>query len=541
MLPAISELQSAVHDQDLARVDDITRQMAPHVSDAASLTSDPIWRATEVLPVIGPNLAAVRVASAQLDVLINDLAVPLLPELQRLRAKPGTIDVDALAKVADALSTADFALQRGQHDLDTVNPDALIPVVARGMAQLDVVTNEVAPLVHAAAPFMRIAPGLLGADGIRHTLVIVQNNAEVRTAGGISGTFVDLVTNQGEITLGGVASDAQFPAAGEPVATVPTSTSALYGGVVGTHVQNSTMPADFAVTARLASAWWRTHAKADPDVVAAIDPHVLAALLRVTGPVTIEGVALTADNAVHELLVNSYLQLAVENQDPFFSAVATAVFQRLTDGSADPLALVNALRQPLAEGRISLWSSHGDEQKVLGSGVLGGPSVRHRLAGNDAYAVYFNDATGAKMDPFLQTTITSGTRQCRPDGRRDVVIRVSVSSSAPKDAATSLPGPVTGWGLNGTPAGDIRTIVTVAAPAGTFLGGVSVDGRATNTPDVVDAGFPTSAATVLLEPGQKKTVQFRFTAAHAGKASPTILHTPMMNDPKILSTPISCR
>lgn len=536
----IGELQQAVSDQDLAALTAIAHDVAPHTAEAESLTSDPVWRATEIVPLLGPNLAAARVASAQLDVLVNDLAIPLAEQLPALGDGNGGLDVTTVQRIADTLSGADARLQKGHRELDDLDLDDVLPAVADGARQLQKVTDQVAPVVHGVAPFTRIAPGLLGADGPRHILVIVQNNAELRTGGGISGSFIELTADKGRIALGSVASDAEFPEPKRAVADVPASTSKLYGDVVGRHVQNTTMPADFAVTADLATAWWRLHTGETPDAVLSIDPVVLASLMHATGPVTVQGVKLTADNTVQALLVGAYLTLDEEEQDPFFEAVATSVFQKLTDGSTDTLALAQALQQPLADGRLSMWSTDAAEQRVLGNGILGGQASRHTAAGRDAYSVYFNDATGSKMDSFLQTSITAGSAQCRSDGHGDVKVTVTLTSTAPKDAATSLPGPMTGWGLGGTPAGDIRTIVTVAAPPGTFFGGVTVQGKPTASPDIVDAGFPTSAATVLLAPGQRKTIAFRFTAAHTGPVQPVILHTPMMNAPEVSDAALDC-
>jgi hypothetical protein len=538
--PRIGELRQSVGDQDLDALTAIAHEVAPHIAEADSLTSDPVWRATEILPVLGPNLAAARVASAQLNVLVNQLALPLAEELPALSDGDGDIDVSALQSVASTLSEVDAALQAGQRDLDGLHLNSVLPAVADGVHQLQEATVQVAPVVHDLAPFTRIAPDLLGADAPRHVLVIVQNNAELRTGGGISGSFVELVADKGKISLGDVASDAEFPQRDKPVAKIPESTSKLYGNIIGTHVQNTTVPADFTVTAELARAWWRVHAGDVPDAVMSIDPVVLASLLQATGPVTVKGVTLTADNAVQELLVGAYLNLPEEKQDPFFEAAAIAVFQKLTDGSADMLTLVRALQEPLTDGHLSLWSAEPGEQKVLADGTLGGPAARHAAAGRDAYAIYLNDATGSKMDSFLQTSISVDSAQCRTDGHGDVAVRVALKNTAPEDAATALPGNMTGWGLNGTPAGDIRTIVSVAAPSGTFFGGVSMNGKAVASPDVVDAGSPTSAASVVLKPGQRKTIEFRFTAAHSGDVRPVILHTPMMHAPDVSTGVLDC-
>nr|WP_274636874.1 DUF4012 domain-containing protein [Microbacterium bovistercoris] len=537
---SVGGLQAAVNDQNLSKLQQIAEDVGPRVQRAAELTGDPIWRATEVVPVLGNNLAAARVASAELDALVNTLALPLTTTIPELSNGSGGIDVAALQNISDTLTAADAELQDGQRELAGLDLTGVIPAVSDGVRQLQTISDQVTPIVHDAGPFTRIAPQLLGADGPRRILLVVQNNAELRTAGGISGTFVELTADKGKIALTRVASDAEFPTQTKPVADVPASTSQLYGDAVGLHVQNTTMPAAFTLSAELATSWWKTIDDDDPDVVMSIDPVVLASLLNATGPVKVAGITLNVDNAVRQLLVNSYLELDEKDQDPFFAAAAAAVFNHLTDGSADPLALVQALQQPLADGRISMWSAHPNEQKVLGASALGGPAARHAAAGENAYSVYFNDATGSKMDSFLKVKITGGSATCKADDRRDVAITVTVRSDAPKDAATSLPGVVTGWGLSGTPAGDIRTVVSVAAPPGTFFAGVSVDDKLTTSPDVSDAGFPTSAATVLLRPGQEKTIEFRFLSAGKGDADPVILHTPMMVDPEVTSASLAC-
>ncbi len=537
----VDALRQAVADQDLARLESIAKAAGPHIQAATDLTGDPIWRATEVLPVLGPNLTTARVVSASLDTLVNDLALPLTSRLPHLGEADGGINVRTLQDIAQTLTEAGAALQTSQHELHALDLHAVLAPIADGAQQLQKITDQVTPIVRGTAPFLHIAPGLLGADSTRHILLIVQNNAELRTGGGISGSFVELTAQKGRVSLSSVASDALFPPAAKPVTEVPASTTKLYGDVVGRYVQNTTSPADFTLTARLASAWWHTHTGETPDAVLSIDPYVLTALLQATGPVKVQGATLSADNAIEALLVAPYLTMDSAEQDVFFEAVAKSVFQRVVDGSTSASALAWALQKPLAEGRISAWSSVPEEQRVLGRAPLGGPAVRHAAAGAQAYAVYLSDATGSKMDRFLQTAITTGSTLCRDDGHRDVVVTVTLHSQAPANAGSVFPVSVTGGGIFGTRAGDIRTIVSVAAPAGTFFGGVRADGKLTTSPDVVDAGFPTSATTVLLAPGQTKTVEFRFIAAQAGAVQPVILHTPMINAPKISSTAAECR
>ena len=98
--------------------------------------------------------------------------------------------------------------------------------------------------------------------------------------------------------------------------------------------------------------------------------------------------------------------------------------------------------------------------------AFAGPHARQVQAGDEAFAVYLNDMTGAKMDTYLQVGIDAAVGYCRADGLRDVAVTVTLTNTAPPDAGRRLPISMTGGGRYGVPAGDIGTLLAVAAPAG---------------------------------------------------------------------------
>src|SRR5690606_37887438 len=160
-------------------------------------------------------------------------------------------------------------------------------------------------------------------------------------------------------------------------------------------------PTDFAVTAELATAWWLSRGGQAPDSVIAADPLALHGLLAATGPVALaDGSELTADNLAQRVLVDPYLLMDADGQTRFLQSATTPVFDRLTSIAADPITWVRALAGPVAEGRLSLWSSDAGAQQAIDDTVLAGPAGRLASAGPDAFAVFLNDATGGKMDTF---------------------------------------------------------------------------------------------------------------------------------------------
>lgn len=495
-------------------------------ADAAAVTGSPGWALAEAAPFVGADVRAIRVLAVQADSIGRATA----PASEMLTAGGIGMDADALMRLGDIAADTAGALEDADTALATVNPDGLMPALGQAVTQFRDVVGQARPAAttaHAVAAFLTS----LGATPDAQILVLLQNSAEARTGGGITGSFLLVRAAGTELELLAQADSGMFPDRTSPIAAIPASLDALYGDVVARFVQNASMPVDFGETARLATAWWQSIGHGAPDAVLSLDPLVLRAVLTLTGPVPLlDGSELTPDTVVQRLLVDPYLTQDAEAQTATLQAAAASIFERIAALDADPLTWVTALAGPIAEGRISLWTPDADAQRVIAASALGGPAARLAASGDDAFAIYFNDATGGKMDTFLDVRVDVTSQVCRADGRSDILIRLTMRSDAPQNAGDVLPGDMTGRGLFGTGAGDIGTSVSVAAPPGTFYGGVTKDGEPELSVDVEDAGRPTSLVRINLSPDEVNVVDFRFVSADPGDLTPTIVHTPLVND-----------
>ena len=125
---------------------------------------------------------------------------------------------------------------------------------------------------------------MLGQDGARSILVMLQNGAELRTGGGLTGAFAELRADDGTLEIVDQASSADFPRLAKPIAELPASVSTLLDDAVGRYVMNISSPADFTVSGGLASDWWALRTGHRPDTIVSVDVPVLAALLAVDRP-----------------------------------------------------------------------------------------------------------------------------------------------------------------------------------------------------------------------------------------------------------------
>lgn len=538
----VDDAQSSLGSADVDGAEKAVAGIADRASSAHSLTGDIAWRAAEVIPFIGPNLAAVRVASAELDAVSHDVLTPLVPLAASAGSVAEGLNLDLIASAQPALAVAAETMAASARALEDLDSPALLDPVAQAVEQFSAVANEAAPVLGALEEASAVMPGMLGNTEPRSLLVIFQNSAELRSSGGLAGAFVEFSAIDGALTLVDQASSADFSARQTPIVPLPDATVALYGDQVGLSPNNLTMTPDFTLSAQIASQWWNERTGRVPDAVVTIDPLTVTSLLALTGPIVVDGQELTVDNAAEQLLVAPYMRFEEnEPQDAFFQSVVSTVFSSLTSAPLDPIGLAVALKAPVAEGRISVWSAHDDEQMRLSSGPLAGAVVRQQEAGDDAFAVYFNDATGAKLDTFIDTSLDVVSHTCRSDGRREAQVSVTLTSTVPADAATVFPGRMTGNGFYGVAEGSVATYVAVSAPAGSFFGGVRSAGEIVPSTDVTQAGFPTSQAGITLAPGETSTLQFSFTSAGDDTGDPTLLHTPLYRAPSVTLAEQECQ
>ncbi len=510
--PLVSTIESSVASGDLGAARSAARQLEGHAQRAASLTGDPLWSAAEVVPLVGPNLAAARQLAAVTEAVSSRIVSPLVTvssslDLAKLAPVAGRFELAPLVEAAPAIVRAQAALDDVHRSVDAIRTSGTLGVVKDAVGKVRNAVDRVSPAITALANSARVLPGMLGADGPRNILLLAQNPAELRASGGLVGSLTLIRTDKGTMSLVAHAATTEFRPLESPIATLPAETEGLYGSVVGRYVQDVGATPYFPVEAQLASKMWTAKFGGRIDGVIAIDPVTIGYILKATGPVTVAGGRqLNSGNVVRVLLSDSYRDFrAPSAQDEFFASAASAVFSKVASGSADARQLVRALGRAGSERRVLLWSSHPPEQAVFAATTLGGglPASTRTVAG---IGVYFNDATGGKMDYYLKSTVSVATGICRADGIPTSRVTVSLTNTAPADAGAALPAYVTGGGMFGVSPGTIRTRVAVYGAKDGLLTATSSGGAAYPTRAGTDTGRPVSLYTVDLRPGASKTI-----------------------------------
>jgi hypothetical protein len=525
-----------IGSQVLVEGSDISGDLADlqeRASSAAALTSDPIWRVAEFVPFVGKNLTAFRQASG----LIEDLAAEALPPVAGLAGSfsadslspvNGKIDLQVFVRAQPALSEAGEALDDADDSAARIDTASTIPQIGSAVDQIVDLVARAKGVVGGLETAASLLPTMLGGSEPRSYLLLSLNNAELRATGGLPGAIALVTADQGAVTLGTTSSATALGNFAEPVLPLSDAESTLYGEALGTWMHDVNFTPDFARTGELAQAMWELRTGQVVDGVISVDPIALSYLLAATGPIPLEsGITLTSDNAAKILLSDVYSMFpASAEQDAFFAEATGKVFAAMTSGSADGSALISALGQAAAQNRLHVWSSRSAEQSELSSTPIAG-TVPESSDDRTAFGVYLNDATGAKMDYYLDGAIAIGSAVCRNDRRPNFEVRVSLTSSAPLDAGTQLPAYVTGGGTYGVDPGNIRTNVFVYAPSGSVPYSVTIDGQEHAFVQASHNDNSVAGVTLELQPGHSSTVSMKFVGLAGAADAVALQHTPL--------------
>jgi hypothetical protein len=541
-----TQLKTEVAAADSASSAKTVAELVSHTTNAREAVNDPVWLLAGALPFVGASFQATREVATSADDVARLAGQPLVSILETMNWKSLMPDGHgvALAPLAAAqskLASAALAVGQSSDRLNGIDANVLLPQISAPLVESREQLASLRRGLESAADAARLLPAMMGEQTPRRYLLLVQNNAESRSTGGIPGAMAVLTFDAGKLSMSEQTS-ASAVGVFKPAVAVEREQSAIYSTRLGKFMQDVNLTPDFPTVAQTAQAMWKTRTGEQLDGVLSVDPIALSYMLDATGPVSLNDpllrdvagdrlpTELTAKNVVPTLLSDVYLKIDDPSiQDAYFAGVAQAVFTKLSSGAGDTKKLMDGITTAASQRRILLSSSRPDEEAVISKYPVGG-AVTGAGISPAQFGVYFNDGTGAKMDYFVKRTVQLVT-YCPVDGYSEVRVRVSSRNTAPKNAATSLPPYVTGAGAFGVPAGSVQTNVTAYGPVQSNIETAVVGGKKSGFASYRHSDRPVASVTIRLAPGQAQTVEFTF-GKIVQNATPRLSVTPTVQAEK---------
>lgn len=481
-------------------------------AEAESATDGPTWWVAEHVPVLGDDAEGVAVAARVLSDIGDEALPPLVDAAADVTARTfhptrHRFPLAAIAATQEPAAASEAVFADAAAQLSAVDSSGFTgPVGGRfdDLRRLVLQARSTLGSVYRAAEMM---PTLLGRDGPRDYLLVMQNNAELRPLGGLAGSISLVHADDGRVDITDQMASSHLGILERPVLPLNEEEQQLFGSQLGRFFRDANLTPHVPRAAELMAARWRAETGQDVDGVFLVDPVAIAYLLRATGPVDVPGFpAATSTNVVAAVENEIYLQTYDSRvHDDYQNAVAKSVFNAFAGGAGDPAELIRALVAAVAEGRIRMHSFEEPVQEAVDGTAIAGEVAGER----PALGVYLSDTTESKMSYYLRYSVDVVARSCA--GSVQEVTGVVRLHNDPPDGVP-LPKSVAGFRPVGQPGyvtGQQSVLLYLMGPPGGSLEKLEIGERDMTLPVVYPfRGRWIAPVTVTLDPEEETTVQF---------------------------------
>jgi hypothetical protein len=485
---------------------------ADRSSAASSRLHQPAVAVIAALPVVGPNLEAVT-AIADGAATVGGPALGLVDALDRLElgGEPATAQQPSLASLGELIAPLQevaAALDDTTAAVTAIDPAQLHGPVARAHARFVDMAVPAAEQAALAAASAEVMPALLGHDGPRAYLVLAASLSELRSSGGLPGSWSILRAEDGRLHVEefrDVDALEALETAVAPPSRELAEAHAARGGLQ--EWRNVGLAAHFPDAAEVALRMWDATGGEDLDGVLMVDTVAFERLARRAGGLDVPGVGrLDAGEVLPFVALGAYAAFDDHHErkrvlgDHAVAALG-ATLETLED---DPVGTVRTFHDLAAGGHLRLYTRDQEVQPTLERlGVAGAlPAATGEFAG-----VLLDNLAANKVDAFTSRRLEHRV-ELLPDGETRATIELELRNAAPQEG---YPHYVLGPSVPGLQAGDGLSLVRFVCASGCEHRPVSEAVTATQA----EQGLPMADVTLRIPAGQERRVQHRTRSSDA--------------------------
>lgn len=515
--------QQAVTDRDadaLAREVIALQLAADEFADATTglhwwVANHVPWLKNQTLPLTqaGQSVQQVAVGALAPIAQLGSLDALEVPAIQDGRLDPYVLEPyrETLAEAAGVMTTEVAALE----DVDVT---AAVEQVRQPFLELRAELEGLADTIQGGHVAAEVLPTMLGADAPRTYLVMVQNNAEPRTTGGIPGAVLKVSVDNGNIELEQFATANQMITMDGVDFDLTEDELNNFTGRMIKYPQDVNFTPEFPRSAAIMRQFWLEEFGEEAHGVLSLDPVALGYMLAEMPPTDIDGVTVTGENLSQVMLNESYFIFPEpEDQDVFFALAAGTLFEQLLD--AGPSAIAGTERA-IEERRFLAWSSVEHEQELLQTTQVAGAFLQD--AGT--LGMFINDGSGSKIGYYIDADTEVTDHLCTDGSVRSQTVTLTLTHTFTGNVQ-ELPWYISGGGLF-VPEGEFHANILIYPEMGLGVTSVTRDGEPTGLHPSVHDGRTLGTARIELLPGESTTLTYELEASQHGLLPSGFVQTP---------------
>ncbi len=232
--------------------------------------------------------------------------------------------------------------------------------------------------------FIAHAPEFLGFDRPKTYMLLFENNTELRPGGGFIGSYAVVTLDKGQTKVRILEGSELVDKATPDGASEPPLPLKTYLGVSSWYFRDANWSPDFSTSAQeVLKAYRRARGvyADDIDAVVAVTPTVLEELLRMTGPITVQGKTFTAENVTETLQYEveyAYIDQGLKAEErksvlsPFFETLLRVGARRFF---SEPEAFQTLAERMVAEKQVMAYSDEPVFADLITAYRVGGEVV----------------------------------------------------------------------------------------------------------------------------------------------------------------------
>jgi len=302
----------------------------------------------EAAPALLEASLDLTAASSELIEALNPLTEKIANEGAPANARLAEEAVETLADVRPQLLATQDAIEKARAVREELPVEGLDPQIQGYIEQFD----RYLPLLDQAVKAAQLLPGLLGIDGTRTYLVLVQNEDELRATGGLISGAARVTVKSGRLLDVQVEDSYAIDDFSHPYPEPPVPLQEIMLAELWVFRDSNWSP-DFPTSARAALDLYGISRDARVDDVVATDQQAIRLLVDAVGPLEVEGLAgpVTGDTVI-ELARQAWEpgdEAApdwFQHRKDFMTTLLDSVLRRL-EGRVDQEALLRLARATL--------------------------------------------------------------------------------------------------------------------------------------------------------------------------------------------------
>lgn len=417
----------------------------------------PVLAPMRVIPVLGGELRAAQ-ALASGSVTLLDSGVNLIADVRH-----------GLARLQDPKADRVVTLRSLAREFDVAERAATTSNLGPSrsfLGKLDTIRTRTAQARDEAKARLAAASAALTAaaeilEGPQRYLILAANNAEMRSGTGMFLQAGVLTAKGGDLDLGPFV-----PTADKYVGTIELPMERDLGARWGwlspnREWRNLAVTPRFPASATLAASMWEATGGGHVDGVLALDVEGVRSLLQATGPVTVNGEEVNAENAQAFLLYDQYLRFAddpsQQSRREALGELTAQLVAKFKAGSFEPAELVSSLASAARGRHLVVWSIHSAHQTAWEASEISGDVAP------DSLLLALVNRGGNKLDRFISVAPRIAVKPS--EDYTDVTVDIPLENTTPDGAPPYVAGPQPGSGVG---AGDYVGVLALTVPGRAF-------------------------------------------------------------------------